>query len=124
MQICHHCFEALALETAYPCQQCQLAWYCSAAHRDADSFHCPGSPSCGVPWTALLPERAVLAIRLALISKVCHKPCLQTRRCGASTCLQPAIMLMLDAAVPAIMPAVQLVKTINHPGQIAQGGIS
>ena len=62
------------MEAAYPCQQCQVAWYCSSAHRDADVSHRPGSPSCGVSWTALLPERAVLATRLALISKARDSP--------------------------------------------------
>ena len=65
MQICHRCFKELHEEAAYPCQRCQLTWYCSEAHRSADGFHKPGGASCGVPWTAVLPEQAVLAARLA-----------------------------------------------------------
>jgi len=74
VQVCHYCFKAFQPEAAYPCQQCQLAWYCSTAHRDADGFHRPGSRSCGVPWTALLEERAVLATRLALATQACDRP--------------------------------------------------
>ena len=87
MQLCHHCFEPLREEAAFPCKLCQLAWYCSDAHRSADRSHHPGGPSCGVPWTALLPEGAVLATRLATAAKACDSPilCVTLSHCTCST---------------------------------------
>ena len=74
MQVCHYCFKVLHEGVAYPCQRCQLAWYCCGAHRSSDGFHRPGGPSCGVPWTAVLPEQAVLAARLAYVTQVYVMP--------------------------------------------------
>ena len=62
-QICHFCLLPLST-TAIPCQSCPLAWYCCAEHRALDRQHMPGGPSCGVPWTTLLPEHAVLAAHI------------------------------------------------------------
>lgn len=49
----------------YYCRCCPLPAYCSTACRDADAFHQPGGPECGLPWTVLLPVEAVAALRLA-----------------------------------------------------------
>lgn len=47
------------------CPRCPLPAYCSAACREADSFHRPSGPECGRPWTVLLPVEALAALRLA-----------------------------------------------------------
>lgn len=41
--------------------------YCSPACRDADPFHQPQSSECAVPWPRVLPEDAVLAVRMAVL---------------------------------------------------------
>ncbi len=67
------------------CRSCAAVAYCSAACRedDADAGHAPGGPECGLPWSALLPDNARLALRLALrlvpplsisASKLCESP--------------------------------------------------
>ena len=64
---CAHCCSALAAEpaAAYSCRRCPLAAYCSLSCREADAFHVPGGPECGLPWPVLLPFHLVLALRLA-----------------------------------------------------------
>lgn len=66
MQACATCMRPLG-EVPAPCYCpcCPLPAYCSAACQEADSFHRPGGPECGLPWTVLLPAEAVAALRLA-----------------------------------------------------------
>eukprot|EP00798_Chlamydomonas_sp_ICE-L_P030446 gene30446-35456_t len=44
------------------------AVYCSLSCRSDDKFHFPASAECGVPWTRVLPDEAVLATRLAALN--------------------------------------------------------
>ena len=64
---CAHCCSALAAEpaVAYSCRRCPLVAYCSLACREADCFHAPGGPECGLPWPVLIPFHLVLALRIA-----------------------------------------------------------
>jgi hypothetical protein len=64
---CGHCCKELPLGGAYfwPCTACSIAVFCSRECRDENVHHVAGGPECGVPWTALLPPEAVLAVRLA-----------------------------------------------------------
>lgn len=68
LERCAHCCTALPLEGAvfWPCTSCALSVFCSRECRDQENTqHAAGGPECGVPWTALLPPEAVLAVRLA-----------------------------------------------------------
>ena len=64
VQRCSACFRRLPVNPMF-CRACAAVAYCSAACRDSDA-HEPGGPECGVPWSALLPDNARLALRLAL----------------------------------------------------------
>ncbi|GIL58454.1 hypothetical protein Vafri_13594 [Volvox africanus] len=64
---CWRCTAALQAETGavpYPCAYCPMALYCSPYCRDHDLFHVPGGCECGLPWSHLLPEEALLSCRL------------------------------------------------------------
>ena len=50
---------------AWYCRACPLPHYCSLDCRAADWAHAAGGPECGLPWAALLPPEAVLALRAA-----------------------------------------------------------
>lgn len=76
MQLCSQCTQPLPLVALF-CTHCQLAAFCSLRCRDASS-HQPGGCECGVPWTLLLPQDAVLASRavrrmqLGVRRRFCH----------------------------------------------------
>lgn len=61
-QLCSHCTAPLPL-VPLPCAACPLALFCGARCRAA-AAHRPGGCECGVPWTLLLPQDAVLASRI------------------------------------------------------------
>ena len=61
MQLCSQCTAPLP-PVALPCGRCPIVAFCTAACREA-SAHRPGGCECGVPWTVLLPQDAVLAGR-------------------------------------------------------------
>ena len=67
VQRCSSCFRRLPINPLF-CRSCAAVAYCSAACRegDADAGHAAGGPECGLPWSALLPDNARLALRLAL----------------------------------------------------------
>ncbi|GLI61141.1 hypothetical protein VaNZ11_003417, partial [Volvox africanus] len=61
---CTAALQAEAGEVPYPCTYCPMALYCSPYCRDHDLFHVPGGCECGLPWSHLLPEEALLSCRL------------------------------------------------------------
>lgn len=61
MQLCNTCTRPLPPVPLF-CPACPLATFCSTECRAA-SAHQPGGCECGVPWTLLLPQDAVLASR-------------------------------------------------------------
>jgi hypothetical protein len=49
----------------FPCARCPAAAFCSPACREAERWHSPGGPECGVAYPALLPPDLLLALRVA-----------------------------------------------------------
>jgi hypothetical protein len=65
-QACAHCCRTMpARAVAWYCRACPMLRYCSTACRAGDTWHLPGGAECGLPWTAVLPPQAVLALRVA-----------------------------------------------------------
>jgi hypothetical protein len=80
VQLCSQCTAPLP-PVALPCGRCPIVAFCTFACREA-SAHRPGGCECGVPWTVLLPQDAVLASRAVRRMQLLVGLGLQQHACG------------------------------------------